>query len=104
MLRFDPSKPNHTKYELSREPKEKKKKKKKGEEDEEDDAEEESNKRKFRREEKEPEPVSENKFYNVSDTLADTLKQAKEGQNSGFSLLQMFGSSNVPTGKILFII
>ncbi|XP_034236799.1 probable RNA-binding protein CG14230 [Thrips palmi] len=103
MLRFDPSKPNHVKYELSKEPKEKKRKKKKKEGEEEDDdddeIEEESSKRKFRREEKEPEPVSESKFYNISGTLADTLKQSKEGESSGFSLLQMFGSPSVPSEK-----
>lgn len=104
MLRFDPSKPNHIKYELSKEPKEKKKRKKSKNdgEEEEDDDEEESNKRKFRREEKEPEPVSQNKFYNVSDSLANSLRQAKEGQSSGFSLLSMFGAPSVPSGKGLF--
>lgn len=99
MLRFDPSKPNHLKYELSKEIKESKKKKKsKGPEletkEEEEEEEGEAVNPKVRREEKEPEPVSQNKFYSVSETLAENLRLSKEGQSSGFSLLQMFGTSN----------
>ncbi|XP_026286073.1 probable RNA-binding protein CG14230 [Frankliniella occidentalis] len=101
MLRFDPSKPNHSKYELTKEPHEGKKKKKskldKKIEDEDEEVNEENDETvtsRVRREEKDPEPVSQTKFYSVSDTLADSLKLAKEGQSSGFSLLQMFGSSN----------
>lgn len=105
MLRFDPLKPNHLKYELSKDAKESKKKKKckasilDKEEDEEGDNDEESSNPKVQREEKEPEPVSQNKFYSVSDTLAESLRLSKEGQSSGFSLLQMFGSSTAPPGS-----
>lgn len=109
MLRFDPLKPNHSRYELTREPQESKKKKRgksnllEGEEVEEEDNED-STKPKVRREEKDPEPVSQSKFYSVSDTLAESLKQAKEGQGSGFSLLQMFGSHPVSSGRVFFFI
>ncbi|KAK3908642.1 putative RNA-binding protein [Frankliniella fusca] len=110
MLRFDPLKPNHSRYELTKEPQEAKRKKKSkiqkkigdDNENDQDENEDETVNLKVRREEKDPEPVSQSKFYSVSETLADSLKLAKEGQSSGFSLLQMFGSSNTsntPNGK-----
>lgn len=81
MLRFDPSQPEHTKFEIKEAPKEKKKKKRKtGMEADSSNV--------------EPE-VSKEKFYEVSEGLKDVFKEKQE-----FSLLSMF-SQQLESSKLL---
>ncbi|XP_018579304.1 probable RNA-binding protein CG14230 isoform X2 [Anoplophora glabripennis] len=82
MLRFDPTQPEHSKFELKNEAKKEKKRRKR--ENSETDV---LNEKK--QEEKEVPEVSKEVFYKVTDDLKDSLKEKHE-----FSLLSMFGKAD----------
>ncbi|XP_067001226.2 probable RNA-binding protein CG14230 [Anabrus simplex] len=92
MLRFDPTKPDHEKYEV-----------KKSVDDSvlelenDNKLDEKASRKKIKKEKTETvessdlvPKVSKTKYYEVSDTLKDSLKKSSEG----FSLLEMFGSND----------
>ncbi|CAG9835348.1 unnamed protein product [Diabrotica balteata] len=80
MLRFDPSQPEHSKYEIPKSTMDKKEKKRKRKDSETEMIEEK------KVEEKEAPEVSKEVFFKVSDDLKETFEEKKE-----FSLLSMFG-------------
>lgn len=82
MLRFDPSQPEHTKYEIPKVASERKEKRKRKNSDTEIMTEK-------RQEEKIAPEVSKEVFFSVSDNLKQTFEEKKE-----FSLLSMFGQYN----------
>ncbi|XP_072389078.1 probable RNA-binding protein CG14230 [Diabrotica undecimpunctata] len=80
MLRFDPSQPEHSKYEIPKSIMDKKEKKRKRKDSETEMIEEK------KVEEKEAPEVSKEVFFKISDDLKETFEEKKE-----FSLLSMFG-------------
>lgn len=83
MLRFDPSQPEHSKYEILKPPPEKKEKKRKRKNSDTEITEEK------KAEETAAPKVSKEVFYKVADNLKQTFEEKKE-----FSLLSMFGHRN----------